>query len=251
MVSRKLLIVHDSRVVRNLLKQYVRAELDDVTVFEASSGKQVEKTVLKEPIDIILCASFLRDCEAPELKNRLSETKDSQIPFITFTATGSEEHLDDLKSKGIEHFLVSPFSSAELRDKINTVFDPRKLRRQQRYSIPGTEAHIHFENRSISAEVINISQSSVLCEFSLPPKAVEVLQSIYISIRFPADLIEVPINDIYCKLLSIKTTGWLPNDSPEKVKVIWLFKNLSQSQEKRLMGVLDKVEETNRKVAGI
>lgn len=252
MNSRKLLIIHDSRVIRNLLKGFVLAELDDITPLEASSGKQAMQLVEEDKIDIILSAYILRDCEGHELFHKLRESeKGRNIPFIIFTSTSSDEHIAEIRQQGIQHYLVVPFSSVKLRNKIDEVFDPRQMRRQQRYSIPGTQAIIHAESQNINADVINLSMSSAFCEFTLPSGVNDLLNSMYISVKFPSEYDEVLIGDIYCKPLSIKTVSWLPNDASDKVRVVWLFKNLSQRNESMFSEVLDQVEKKIKSLQNI
>lgn len=252
MITRQLLIIHESRVIRNLLKGYVLAELDDVTPLEATSGEEAERIVNKERIDIILCAAYLKDGEGFELQSKLhASERGATIPFIVFTSTAAVEHISELKSRGVKHYLVTPFTSTELRTLIDEVFDPRRLRQQARYNIPGSQAIVHFENQNIVADIINLSVSSAFCEFVLPAGRAELLESIYISIRFPPEFDDVLISDIYCKLLSIKTISWHANDAPDVIRVVWLFKNLSQRNKAMFSNVLDKVEEKNKRLAHI
>ncbi len=252
MNSRKLLIIHDSRVIRNLIKGFVLAELDDITPLEASSGKQAIQLVEAEKIDIILSAYILRDCEGHELFQQFKESeKGKNIPFIIFTSTSSDLHITEIRRHGIQHYLVAPFSSVKLRNKIDEVFDPRQMREQQRYSIPGTRAVIHTESQNINADVINLSMGSAFCEFALPSGVNDLLDSMYISVKFPPEYDEVLIGDIYCKLLSLKTVSWLPNDVPDKVRVVWLFKSLSQRNESMFSDVLDRVEKKIKSLQNI
>ncbi len=252
MISRTLLIIHDSRVIRSLVKGFILAELDDITPLEASSGKEALQMVEQGKIDIILSAYFLKDCEGHELHSKLKATEmGSEIPFIVFTSTATDEHIDEIRQRGIQHHLVAPFSSVTLRKKIDEVFDPRQLRGQQRYSIPGTQAVIHLESQNITADVINLSISSAFCEFTLPADASDLLGSMYLSINFPAEYEGVMISDLYCKLLSVKTISWHPNDVPEKVRVVWLFKNLSQRNESIFSDVLDRAEKRIESIQNI
>ena len=247
MIARKLLIVHDSRVIRNLLNGYVLAELDDVAVLQASSVKEAAKMVASEPVNIILCADYLKDGEGYDLLSAVQSDKPgAQVPFIVFTSMTTQDHLDEFRAKGVKQFLITPFTSLELKHKIDEVFNPVQLRTQQRYNIPGTAAIIHLEDQNIGAEVINLSISSVFCEFRMPSLSAELLNSIYISIRFPSEYDDAFIGNIYCKLLSFKTINWLPNDSPETVRVVWLFKNLSQRNESSFADVLSKAEAKNK-----
>ena len=245
MNSRKLLIIHDSRVIRNLLKGFVLAELDDITPLEASSGKQAMQMVEEDKIDITGAFS------GGEFQKCKESEKGRNIPFIIFTSTSSDEHITEIRGQGIQHYLVAPFSSVKLRNKIDEVFDPRLMRRQQRYSIPGTQAIIHTESQNINADVINLSMSSAFCEFTLPSGVNDLLNSMYISVKFPSEYEEALIGDIYCKLLSIKTVSWFPNDVPDKVRVVWLFKNLSQRNESMFSDVLDRVEKKIKSLQNI
>lgn len=250
MITRKLLIVHQSKVVRKLLKGYVLAELDDVTPLEAKSGQEVDDILNKEQVHVVLCALYLRDCEGFDIFRKMKSSRlTAKIPFILFTSTGGENQIKEIEEQNIENYLIAPFSATELRDAINQAFNPRKLRQQQRYNIPGTKAFLHLKNNEIESEVINLSLSSVFCEFILPKQKENVLNNATLSLKFPFDLDDIQINEIYCRLLSIKTMDWNSKDAPEKVRAVWLFKDLPDGKANIYAAILQRVEERNQKLA--
>ncbi|MBU2513695.1 response regulator [bacterium] len=250
MIYRKVLIVHDSKVIRNLLKGYLLAELDDVQPMEAGSGKEAEELAKKQKIDVVLCGIYLRDYDGHELRTKIRSTPvNAETPVIIFTSTSSDQHIDELKAHGVIHTLLAPFSSSELREMINRVCDPRKSRKMQRYSIPGTKAVIHFDRENVEADVINLSIKSVFCEFKLTSTSSELLESTYLSLRFPEEYKNILIKDIFCKMLSIRTMSWAADNAPHTVRVVWLLEGLSQGQETLCSQVLDKVEIKNKKLA--
>lgn len=250
MITRKLLIVHQSKVVRTMIKGFVLAELDDVTPLEAKSGQEVDEILTQEKVHIVLCALYLKDCDGYDIHRKLQSSEATRrIRFILFTSTDSESQVREIQSQKISHYLVTPFTSSELRDSINRAYNPRKLRRQQRYNIPGTKAVLHFDNQEVESEVINLSLSSIFCEIDIPEGQSQLLDSKYISIKFPFDLDDITINDIFCKVLSVKTISWNFKDEPEKVRAVLLFKELPEKKEEIYAAILERVEERNQKLA--
>lgn len=252
MNHRKLLIVHDSRVIRNLLKGYVLAELDDVQPLEAGSVEEAEELALIQKIDAVLCGLFLRDYDGYDLRAKIRSTPlNSKTPVIIFTSMTADKDINELKAQGVVHYLRAPFSSSELREMINQACDPRKARKLQRYSIPGTKVVIHFNRQEIEADVINLSLNSVFCEFRLPTLTAELLDGVYLSIRFSQEFDHTLIENVYCKMLSIRTMNWDSEDKPDKIRVVWLLQDLSRDNLDLYSRVLDIVEEKNKKLSNL
>ncbi len=247
MAARKLLIVHESTVIRNLVKGYILAELTDIKIEELRTGPEAEKRIFEDKYDIIISPAFMRDYDGVVLqKKKKSSDTNADTPLLVITSTDTKLHLSELKENGIEHFLVVPFSASQLRDKINELCDPRLLRQQERYNIPGTSASIHFESGDIQANVINFSLSSIFCEFNLPKNNPDLMQSVYVSLQFPEECKKKKIGGIFCKILSVKTVSWGPNETPEKVRVIWLFKEIPKHKTEEYNQLIDDIEKRNK-----
>lgn len=252
MTTRKLLILHPSSVVRRVLKGFVLSELDDVTTIEAQTGKEAKDIIKNQPIDIVLCAIYLKDVDGYDLYKWLQGSPErSMISFILFTSTNSQQQISEISEQGITDYLISPFSATELRDIINKVFNPRNLRQQQRYNIPDTKALIQFEEQQVEAEVINMSLGSIFCEFKLSDEKADLLEKSTASIQFSGEFEDIAISNIECRTLSIKTTQWSADNKPETVRIIFLFNQLSPEKRSVLAAILERVEEKNRTITAM
>ncbi len=68
--------------------------------------------------------------------------------FILVIPEQLKSRKEALLSKGVEHFLISPFKVNDLVQNINNVYNPRKWRTQDRLDrlyILDTKATIHLE----------------------------------------------------------------------------------------------------------
>ncbi|MBU3915551.1 response regulator [bacterium] len=249
MIFRKVLVVHESAVVRNLIHGYLLAESSDIQFIEAKSGQDAERLLNSEKLDVILCARYLRNIDSVQLNARKRATDlNVNTPFVVFTSTNTNEHIEELKNYGIDQYLISPFSTMELRDKIDEVCNPKSLRKQTRFSVPDAKIIVHLEQRDVEATVINLSLGSILCEVELPSICYELFDSTYVSMQFSEEYDNVLVTDILCKFLSIKAIEWNLENIPSKVQIVWLFSELSRNNETLYRGVLDSIEKKHKKL---
>ncbi len=146
---RKILIVHETRILRTLLKTYLISVLNDVVIIEAPSAAEALEKFKEQKFEVIICGMQFKQANGialfKELKN---EEINKDTPFIIVTSTGSKEN-------DIQHYFLSPFTPIELREKINTVCDPRQWCAHDSISMPDAKAIIHVNNDPIDAGIIN------------------------------------------------------------------------------------------------
>lgn len=191
MGKRSLLIVHRSVVIRSLLKSFIHSELDDISVFEACSSKEAVQKCQEQRYEILVCSKELPDASGLAFYKKIQAMPDQKdISVIFVTSTGTRENIKELEEQGVTHYLVFPFSSKELRDMVNLVCDPRKLRTNERIHIPDLKAIIHSnydENyEDLEASVINMSLSGIACDFVYNGEYSNILAGTTITIKFPS-----------------------------------------------------------------
>lgn len=113
----KILIVDDEELIRNVIKEYSKAE--GYIVDEASDGMQAVNKVLKYDYDIIVMDIMMPGLDGFEAVKAIKEVKD--IPVIMLSARGEE--IDKLNGfgLGIDDYVTKPFSPKELMARINAV----------------------------------------------------------------------------------------------------------------------------------
>lgn len=93
--------------------------------------------------------------------------------------------MNEIKDMGINYVLSSPFSSVELRSVILDACDLRTRRAHERISIPDTKVIVHLDDIDLGGEVVNISESGILCDFIDKNINSELINSTNVSIMFP------------------------------------------------------------------
>jgi DNA-binding response OmpR family regulator len=118
-----VLIVDDSLITRDIIKESIEEAFSDVEVSAASDGEEAQKLLSSQPFELVLC-----DWEMPGLKgNRLlqwlrEESSQQTVPFIMITSRGDKESILEARKLGVTDYIVKPFSSETLCRKVKTVF---------------------------------------------------------------------------------------------------------------------------------
>lgn len=242
MKYRVILLVHHSSLIRKLLKGYILSELSDVKIVEAKYKHEVEQILDYQSIDIILSGNMMKEFNSSFVFHAKNSSKLNQnTPVVILTSSHTDSNIEELKKSGIQHYIFPPHSSPELISKINKLYDPRKLRSEPRYFIPGASALIHMENSDLQTKVINISQKAVRCELKFNENNDTILKANYISLQFPEEYNNIIIKDIWSKILNIKVLNWNNDLTVKTFQAIWLFEDFGHNKA-QFVEVFEKIE---------
>lgn len=243
MKYRSILLIHESSLIRKLLKGYILSELDDVKITEAKLKHEVKLILETQKIDIILSGNRMKEFDSSfVLESRNNCSLNIETPLVILTSTKTDSNIEELREKGIQHYVFPPHSSSELISKINELYDPRKLRVEPRYFVPGTQALIHLESNDIRTKVINISKKAIRCELKLNEINESILKANYISLQFPDEYGSVMIKDIWSKILNVKVLSWNKDLTAKTFQAVWLFEDFGESKNE-FLEVLEKIQE--------
>ena len=242
---RNLLIVHESQTVRELLERYILSELNDTFVHESSTAQDAMKKLQTKKDDVVICGLKIPGMDGPSL---LKKTRDffpwnRETPFVMLTTMKSGDNLEELSRQGMEHFLISPFTPAEFRTKIDTVCNPVKLRAHDRLNIPVTKAILRWERHNAEAKVVNISANGLLCDVLYSEQYVDLLKAARISIMFPPEYSNIPVKDLLCKVLRVNVLTHQENHSPKQARIAWQFVEINEQNKKVLDQVIEKAKD--------
>ena len=118
----RLLIVDDSTLMRDIIKETVEDAFPEVRTSVANNGDQAQKMLSRGHFDLVLC-----DWEMPELKGNellkwLRESSSLKtVPFIMITAKNEKEYILEVMKLGVTDYIVKPFSPDLLCQKVETV----------------------------------------------------------------------------------------------------------------------------------
>lgn len=117
----KILVVDDDEHILRSLSQYL--ELEDFTVFSASSGPEALTLFAQEKPDLLVLDVMMPGMDGFQVLETLRKDPDTaHVPVLMLTAR--DQHNDILKGyqMGATSYLVKPFNLDELVEAIREVF---------------------------------------------------------------------------------------------------------------------------------
>jgi len=120
----QILAVDDTTV---MLKTISLALSDDYDVFTLSDPMMVEKYLRQMKPDLILLdykMPYLNGFELVPVIRKIEKHKDTPIIFLT--SMGTNDHILTAASLGVSDFIVKPFKTEILREKIAKHIAPKK-----------------------------------------------------------------------------------------------------------------------------
>lgn len=241
---RDLLMIHETRTMRMLLKKFILSELNDICISEAGSAEEGIALFEQRRFHLVISANEMEKADGGEMfKKSRRTTLNRETPFIVLTSSQKKEVLEHLKNQGIEHTLQTPFTSRELAEKINLACDPRNLRAAGRVSIPEAIAVLRLAGRSMEASIINISDGGLLCDFDYAEEfAPDLFRRVDIDIKLPDGGIQ--INGLGSQLSHIRVMEYGGNSFTGRIRTGWRFMDISEKKRKILRDIFEEARET-------
>ena len=106
------------RIIRNLLKQLVFANVD-----EAGDGTAALDMMRHKQYGLIISDWNMEPMTGYELLREVrADDQLSRTPFIMVTAESKTENVIAAKKAGVNNYIVKPFNAATLKSKIDAIF---------------------------------------------------------------------------------------------------------------------------------
>ncbi|HWM48422.1 MAG TPA: response regulator [Xanthobacteraceae bacterium] len=117
----KVLIVDDQNSVRQMTRMTLE-ELGISLVHEAENGVSAFQTATLQPIDLIISDFNMPEMDGLGLLRAVrGHAAIRKLPFILLTGRGDRELVVKAAQAGVNNYLVKPFTTAILREKIEQV----------------------------------------------------------------------------------------------------------------------------------
>jgi two-component system cell cycle response regulator len=130
----RVLIVEDHPQVAELLEAYL-ADMPDVSTLIARNGEQALARVRDSHPDLILLDIMMPRMSGFEACRILKEDPQTRdIPIIVVTALNTDTDYERAYEAGADDYLRKPVNRVELRMRIQSLLELRRLRRQLRSS---------------------------------------------------------------------------------------------------------------------
>lgn len=126
--SLSVLVIDDSAATRHVIRNMLH-ELGVTQIFEAENGRAALKftDIPDEQPDIVLCDWNMPNMSGIELLQQLRGAMSEQT-FLMMTARRDADSVLEAKATGVNGYIVKPFSSEDLKNKMTSVL----LHRQEK-----------------------------------------------------------------------------------------------------------------------
>lgn len=162
------LIVDDSQSVRSIVKSTVYDQLGSQRILSASNGLAAKLILQKQFVDIIISDLDMPHLDGFELLSFVrSHPKLKSTPFIMMTSEDEKEFVVNAIEKGVNQYLVKPFTTEKLEEAIRRSWHDAEKRRSTRVSdLPPHDLSVQFTDDApaVTGSINNISVSGVLIE---------------------------------------------------------------------------------------
>jgi len=120
----RLLIVDDSVLMRDIIKESVEEAFPEAEASVAGNGDEAQKLLSRKTFDLVLCDWEMPALRGDQLLQWLRESSSQKsAPFIMITAKNQKESILEAKKLGVTDYIVKPFTPDILCLKVKAVLE--------------------------------------------------------------------------------------------------------------------------------
>ncbi|KUK14024.1 MAG: response regulator [Synergistetes bacterium] len=117
-MKRSILVIDDSPLVRDLIKQILSRE--DAEVVGASNGAEALAFLKKNKPDLIFLDIMMPGLDGLSLLREIRKMGHLKgVPIVIVTAIAEKDIIGELKALGVEEVIFKPFSPVQFRTLVN------------------------------------------------------------------------------------------------------------------------------------
>ncbi|HBT38877.1 MAG: response regulator [Pseudothermotoga sp.] len=121
-MSKRVLVVDDSPLVRNLVKKALNGNSEFCVVGEAANGKEAVDLAQKLEPDIITLDVTMPVMDGLDAAREILK-QNSKIKILLLSAMGDDALLSQAQSLGIKHSLQKPFRAEQLLEALRKLLE--------------------------------------------------------------------------------------------------------------------------------
>ncbi len=154
METPEILVVDDSRIVRAMVSDVLRAE--GYRVREASDGREALARIQESRPDLVLLDVMMPEMDGYEVCRALrrNEREEEYIPILMLTAKGDVEDLARGLAAGADDYIAKPFDNLELLARVKSLLRIRALQKrlyQQNLELEAKNQQLEALTRQLDA----------------------------------------------------------------------------------------------------
>jgi two-component system sensor histidine kinase and response regulator WspE len=116
--KKRILIVDDSRAVRQLLKMVLQRHLD-CDLVEAEDGQEAYEKLKAETYDVLITDINMPRMNGLSLIGRVRNDLNLRLPIVIVTTMGHEEDRDAGMNLGADTYITKPINGTHLIETVN------------------------------------------------------------------------------------------------------------------------------------
>ena len=118
-----ILVVDDFTTMRKIIKNLLR-ELGFTNISEADDGTTALPMLQKYEFDFLVTDWIMPRMQGIDLVKEIRKDPNlSSLPVLMVTAEANREHIVEAAKAGVNGYVVKPFTSKILKEKIDMIFD--------------------------------------------------------------------------------------------------------------------------------
>ena len=118
-MAKNVLVVDDSAMMRKIVIKNLKDCGFDVTVFEASDGKEGLARFSSGGIDLVLSDWNMPNMDGLEMVRQIRKLDPTKsVPIIMVTTEGSADKVKDAVLAGANNYLAKPFTPERFKEKL-------------------------------------------------------------------------------------------------------------------------------------
>jgi DNA-binding NtrC family response regulator len=121
----RILVVDDELVVWEVIRNVL--DRPGFYLVYADDGEKAIAMLLKEPFDLLIADKNLPGVTGLDVI-RSAKTKDNNIGTLLITAYASRESAEEAMAIGVDDYIVKPFETSDLENKVSEVLENRRKR---------------------------------------------------------------------------------------------------------------------------
>ena len=218
----KILIIHESRVIINIIRDYILADHPDAAVDAETEAKNAVLKLKTGDYDVIFADLEIKGLlirDIAEIMNTPGKNTDTRLIVMASEKTPA---FLDLQIEYACHFLPIPCSSTAFRDVLYRVFNPKIQTEHTLYKIPEATAVIRTEDASWPVRILSIGAEWIVGEIKQDATDGKVRRWQEIIIRFPADYGKASVISFRAVIKSGRALKAQQDDKkPDMIKMAW------------------------------
>ena len=152
---KRMLIVDDEEMIREVLREY--AEYEGYEASEAENGRDAVQMCRDNDYDIILMDIMMPKLDGYSAVKEIKKIKD--IPVIMLSARGEEYDKLFGFEMGVDDYVVKPFSPKEIMARVNAVLKRHTKKQTENvvYKFDGLEVDITGRNVYVDGQKVDLT----------------------------------------------------------------------------------------------